>query len=105
MDFQEIIPISALTGVNLDVFEKKIYEYLPETEKIYSDDEISDQSLKFLLSEIIREKVLHRVKEELPFVTAVYIDKFEDRPLQTDNPLELPILYVFSGDVPTNVSR
>lgn len=79
LDFKEIIPISALRGTNLDVLEEKIYDSLPEAEKIYSDEEISDQSQRFLLSEIIREKVLKYVREELPFVTAVYIEKIEDR--------------------------
>ena len=78
-DFKEIIPISAIKGTNLDVLEEKIYDYLPEAEKIYSDEEISDQSQRFLLSEIIREKVLSHVRQELPFVTAVYIEKIEDR--------------------------
>ncbi len=78
LNFKEIIPISALKGINLDVLEEKIYDNLPEADKIYSDDEISDQSQRFLLSEIIREKVLSHVERELPFVTAVYIDKIED---------------------------
>lgn len=76
--FKEIIPISALTGINLDTLEEKIYDMLPDAEKIYSDDEVSDQSQRFLLSEIIREKVLQHVWKELPFVTAVFIDKIED---------------------------
>lgn len=76
--FKEIIPISALTGINVDVLEEKIYENLPEAEKIFPDGEISTQSQRFLLSEIIREKVLEKVREELPFVTAVYIDKIEE---------------------------
>jgi len=82
--FKEIIPISALKGINMDVLEEKIYENLPEAEKMYSDDEVSIQSQKFLLSEIIREKVLHHVREELPFVTATYIDEIEDRPENKD---------------------
>ncbi len=80
LDFKEIIPISALKGINLDILEEKIYDYLPEAEKIYAEEEISDQSQKFLLSEIIREKLLKYVREELPFVTAVYIERMEDRP-------------------------
>jgi GTP-binding protein Era len=80
LDFKEIIPISALTGTNLEVLEKKIYSLLPDAEKIYSDDEISDQTDRFLFSEIIREKVLGQVRQELPFATAVYIDKIENRP-------------------------
>jgi GTP-binding protein Era len=79
LNFKEIIPISALKGTNLDIFEDLIYDNLPEAQKIFSDDEISDQSQRFLLSEIIREKVLSHVKQELPFVTAVYIDELEDR--------------------------
>ena len=79
LDFKEIIPISALTGINLDVLEKKIYEFLPEAEKLYDDDTVTDQTLRFMLAEIIREKLLKRVKEELPFVTAVLIEKLEER--------------------------
>jgi len=79
LPFKEIIPISALKGINVDVLEELIYEYLPEAEKVFSDDEISDQSERFLLSEIIREKVLNHVEKELPFVTAVYIEKIEKR--------------------------
>ena len=78
LDFKEIIPISALKGTQLDILEKLIYEHLPEAEKIFSNDEISVQSQRFLLSEIIREKVLRHVEQELPFVTAVHIDDIED---------------------------
>ena len=78
LDFKEIIPISALKGINLEILEEKLYGYLPQAEKIFSDEEISNQSQRFLLSEIIREKVLNHVREELPFVTAVYIEKIED---------------------------
>jgi len=80
LDFKEIIPISALKGTNLNVFEEKIYEHLPESEKLYADDDLSVQSQKFLLSEIIREKVLQHVHKELPFTTAVYIDYFDEAP-------------------------
>ncbi len=88
LDFKEIIPISALKGTNVDVFEEKIYDFLPEAEKIYSDDEISVQSDKFLFSEIIREKLLSHVEQELPFVTAVYIDIIDD--YEEETPTEKP---------------
>jgi len=94
LGFKEIIPISALKGTNVDVLEEKIYEYLPEAEKLYGDDEISDQSLRFLLSEIIREKVLNHVREELPFVTAVYIDGIEDRTRGDESSKEKPKKYI-----------
>jgi hypothetical protein len=77
-----------VTGTNLDVLEKCLYDRLPAAEKIYGDQELSDQSERFLLAELIREKILTHVAMELPFVTAVYIDQVErraegDRPGQT----------------------
>jgi GTP-binding protein Era len=77
--FKEIIPVSALKGINVDVLEKLVYDALPVADKLYSDEEISDQSERFLLAEIIREKILNHVKEELPFVTAVYIEGIENK--------------------------
>jgi GTP-binding protein Era len=94
LEFKEIIPISALKGTNVEILEEKIYEHLPEAEKIYDDEEISDQSLRFLLSEIIREKMLNHVREELPFVTAVYIDKIEDRTRADDSGQEKQKKYI-----------
>ena len=88
LPFAEIIPISALDGTNLEVLEENIYRRLPEAEKLYADDDISDKSVRFLISETIREKMLYHVKQELPFVTAVYIDKIEDR-----GPLKKPSKY------------
>jgi len=77
--FREIIPISALKGTNLDVLERLLLEALPVAPKLYSGEEISDQSERFLFAEIIREKVLKYVTQELPFVTAVYIESIEKR--------------------------
>ncbi len=79
LNFKEIIPVSALKGTNLDVLEKQIYENLPEAEKLYDDDTISDQSLRFMVAEIVREKLLKRVEKELPFVTAVLVEEMEER--------------------------
>lgn len=92
LDFKEIIPISALQGTNVDVLEDEIYKYLPEAEKIFSEEEISDQSERFLLSEIIREKVLDHVEQELPFVTAVYVEKIERR--TKDHDAQNPLTYI-----------
>ncbi len=94
LPFKEIVPISALTGINVAVLEDLILKALPEAEKVYSDDEVSDQSEKFLLAEIIREKVLNHVEQELPFETAVYIDSIE-RKTQSDkdgNPKPMTII-------------
>lgn len=79
LEFKEIIPLSALKGTNVNVLEEKLIANLPEAEKLYGDDDVSDQSIRFLLSEIIREKLLRHVKQELPFVTAVHLDQLEDR--------------------------
>jgi len=75
--FKEIIPISALRGTNLDVLQKLIYENLPAAQKLYGDEDITDQSERFLLAEVIREKVLGHVEKELPWATAVYIDSID----------------------------
>ena len=77
--FKEIIPISALKGINVDVLEKLLMDALPVAPKLYSDEEISDQSERFLFAEIVREKILKYVTEELPFVTAVYIESIENK--------------------------
>lgn len=79
LDFKEIIPISALRGTNLEVLEKSIYDYLPEAERLYDDETVTQLPLRFQLAEIIREKLLKRVEKELPFVTAVLVEKLEER--------------------------
>jgi len=77
--FKEIVPISALKRVNLDVLERLLFDNLPSAEKLYGDEDVSDQSQLFLFSEIIREKVLKYVEQELPWATAVYIETIERR--------------------------
>lgn len=82
-DFKEFIPLSAIRGTNVDVLEKLLFDNLPPAEKLYGDDDVSDQSERFLLAEIIREKILARVEAELPWATAVYIDRIDrDRRLR-----------------------
>lgn len=76
-EFQEFIPLSALKGTNVDVLENLLFDNLPRAEKLYGDDDVSDQSERFLLAEIIREKILARVEAELPWATAVYIDRID----------------------------
>jgi len=85
-DFKEIIPLSALKGTNVDVLERLIFENLPAAEKLYGDDDVTDQSQRFLLAEIIREKLLAHVEKELPWVTATYIDSIERR--EPEGPVE-----------------
>lgn len=68
----------------MDVLERLLFENLPVAEKLYGDDDVSDQSEKFLLAEIIREKVLKYVEQELPWATAVYIESIEKRTGEED---------------------
>ncbi len=77
--FKEIIPISALKGINLDSLERAILAYLPETEAAAAVEPKPQLSLRFQVAEIIREKLLRQVEDELPFVTAVYTERIEDR--------------------------
>jgi len=77
-DWREIIPISALKDEMTDVLVESCLRHLPEGEPIFSEDELTDQSLRVLVSEIVREKVLHATAEEIPYVTAVMTERFEE---------------------------
>lgn len=75
MDFTDIIPISALEGVNVDHFIDVLKSYLPEGPKYYPDNQISDHPEQFVVSEIIREKILHLTSEEIPHAIGVNVDR------------------------------
>jgi GTP-binding protein Era len=94
LPFRQIIPVSALRGTNLDLLEELIYQELPSAEKIYSGNEISTQSQRFQLSEIIREKVLNHVEQELPYVTAVIINRMEEREPSPGEEDKNPVRYI-----------
>ncbi|EVF81414.1 GTPase Era [Staphylococcus aureus T26751] len=83
MDFTEIVPISALEGLNVDHFIDVLKTYLPEGPKYYPDDQISDHPEQFVVGEIIREKILHLTSEEIPHAIGVNVDRMvkesEDR--------------------------
>ncbi len=81
--FEEIFPISALHGDGLDGLLKAIIERLPEGPQYFPADEYTDQPERFLAAEIIREKVIRHTKHEMPYVTAVLIDGFEEATLLT----------------------
>jgi len=76
--FEEIIPVSALNGMNIDILEQKIATRLPENEHIYPDDQVTDRSMRFLASEIIREKLIRELGQELPYTSTVSIDKYDE---------------------------
>jgi GTP-binding protein Era len=77
-NFLEIIPISAKSGENLNLLIDRIFHFLPEGEAMYESEQITDRSEKFLAAEFIREKLLERVREELPYASAVLIKKFDE---------------------------
>jgi len=79
-DFAEILPVSALSGTNVEILEQKITPLLPENEHVYPDDQVTDRSMRFLASEIIREKLIRELGQELPYTSTVSIDKYVDDP-------------------------
>jgi GTP-binding protein Era len=76
--FAEIVPVSAATGDNVDRLERAIIDRLPEGEPIYPPDYLTDQPERFFAAEIVREKVLQFTHAEIPFSTAVVVDRFEE---------------------------
>ncbi|PKR85104.1 GTPase Era [Heyndrickxia camelliae] len=78
-DFKEIIPISALQGNNTEKLLEEIQKYLPVGPQYYPADQITDHPERFIVSELIREKVLHLTREEVPHSIAVVIDKMEKK--------------------------
>lgn len=81
--FEEIIPISALHGDGLEPLLAAIIQRLPAGPEYFPADEYTDQPERFLAAEIIREKVIRHTKHEMPYVTAVMIDGFEESPIIT----------------------
>lgn len=77
-DFAEIVPVSAVTGENVDRLEGAIIERLPEGEPLYPADYLTDQPERVIAGEIVREKLLQFTRAEIPFSSAVVVEKFEE---------------------------
>ncbi len=77
-NFENVIPVSAKRGDNLEELEKHIIGLLPENPPFFQDDEFTDRSLRFLVAEIIREKLIRELGKELPYQTTVEIEKYKD---------------------------
>ena len=77
-EFAAIVPVSALTGDGVDILEREIIDLLPEGDPLYPDDFLTDQPERVLAAETVREKVLQHMHAELPFTTAVVVDRFDD---------------------------
>jgi GTP-binding protein Era len=77
-EFAEIVPISALKGEAVDNLLRQIVKHLPEGEPIFAEDELTDQSVRTIVAEMVREKILETTGEEIPYVTAVVTEKFDE---------------------------
>ena len=76
--FAEVIPISARTGANVDRLVETLLRYLPEGPRLFADDEYTDQPMRTLAAELVREKILQTTGDELPYVTAVVVERWEE---------------------------
>ena len=79
-DFAAYVPISALKGDGVDLLRKEILARIPEGPALYPKDHLTDQPERFLAAEIVREKVLHLTRQEVPHAVAVMIENWEDTP-------------------------
>jgi len=78
--FQAILPISAITGEGIEILLAEILKALPESPPYYPEDMITDQTERFLVSEMIRQKVIEQTYQEIPYATAVTIESFKEHP-------------------------
>jgi GTP-binding protein Era len=76
--FTDIVPVSALTGENVDRLAQVLLSHLPDGEPLFPEDYLTDQPERFFVAEIVREQVLRHTHAELPFSTAVVVDRFEE---------------------------
>ena len=77
-DFKEIIPISARKKDNVDLLIDCIKKELPESEKIYSEEELTNVTTRFIMAEFVREKVLELTRDEIPHTVTCYVENYEE---------------------------
>lgn len=80
LKFAEIIPVSALKEMNIDDVKNSIFKYLPEGPQFYDEDTVTDQPMRQISAELIREKALRMLDDEIPHGIAVMIDRMKERP-------------------------
>jgi len=78
LDFAEIVPISGLKGDNVERLAERLVAHLPEGERLYPEDFLTDQPERFFVAEMVREQILRHTREEIPYSTAVIIDSFKE---------------------------
>lgn len=79
LDFAEIVPVSAMTGDNVGVLLEQLFKYMPYGPMFFEEDTLTDQPVKQIAAEIIREKALQLLSDEVPHGIAVVVDKFRER--------------------------
>ena len=77
--WSEIVPLSALKGDNVDRLEDLIFKYLPESNHLFPPEEFTNQTEKFYIAELIREKILNLSRDELPFTTSVKVEEITEK--------------------------
>jgi GTP-binding protein Era len=77
-DWRELIPISALRGNAVDSLPGELIKHLPVSEPLFDEDELTDQSVRTMVAEIVREKILQTTGDEIPYVTAVVVEKWDE---------------------------
>lgn len=93
-DFKEIIPISAADGNNVNTLIECIKNNLEESEKIYEEDELTNVSTRFIMGELVREKVLELTHDEIPHSVTCYVESFEE----LDDIINIGVLIVVDRD-------
>ena len=93
-DFAEIIPISALEKNNVDVLISCIKKNLPEMEAIYSEDELTNVTTRFIMGELVREKVMLLTHDEIPHTVTCYVENYEE----DENIVHIQVLIVVDRD-------
>lgn len=77
-EWRGVVPLSARTGDQLEDLVREFVSNLPEGEPIFAEDELTDQPMRTLVAEMVREKILHVTGEEIPYVTAVVTERYEE---------------------------
>lgn len=87
MEFAQAVPVSAKKGTNVQALKEEIFKALPEGPYFYDEEELTDQSLRQIAAEMVREKALRLLKDEVPHGIAVVIDKYHERKSRTGEPI------------------
>lgn len=91
-DFAEIVPVCARSGENTDTLLDVVFQYLKEGPMFYDEDVVTDQPMRQIAAEIIREKALHSLNEEIPHGIAVTIEKMKERSMGNITDIEATII-------------